>query len=291
MNETGSVLPLRFGINYGYWTNMKADTWPEWEQLIDIDLSQLDNDVQKRHDYEPSYHPSMASVARHTFYGLEQVKGSYSQSMQDVFVLTLLDGKKNGAFVELGCFEPIEYNNTYLLSLFGWKGLSIDKEQNLAQKWRIHRPDDAFLGADALALDYDYLLDQHNLPNQIDYLQVDIDQGLGDVKALKRLLTTGKRFSVITFEHENLFKKASSDVLIDQGYELLIENVVCKDFAADEWHVYEDWWIDPAAIDPAVRQKFKHIDIEKTYAFELFCKPGSVVDLMSRVLAQKDIWR
>ena len=279
---------LRFGVNYGFWTNMKAPNWPEWNDLISTDLDTLPEDVRLRHYYEPSYHPSMRSVARHSFPGIEKIKGSYSQSMQDIFVLTLLNGKTNGTYLELGSFEPIKYNNTYLLSQFGWNGISIDIQKDLESLWKQHRPDNTFISADAIKIDYKVLLE--SLPNVIDYLQIDIDAGEGDIEVLSKLLDTGKRFSVITFEHEQVFQKKSCDILTAHGYQQLVENVVCRDFGKDLWHVYEDWWIDPATVDLTIAEKFKNISVDKTYPFELFCQPKSVDNLMSSVLSQKNIW-
>lgn len=285
---------LRFGINFGYWQNIKAAHWPDWPALSMMDLDDIDQtyreEVKCRHNYEPSYHPSMMTVARHCFPGLEKINGSFSQSMQDIFVLTLLDGKNNGTYLELGSFEPVCYNNTYLLTRFGWTGISIDISADLKQHWQDQRPNDNFMCCDALSLDYDNLLKNANLPDQIDYLQIDIDQGQGDVDVLEKILDTGKRFSVITFEHEQDFKAASSRVLQSHGYELLVENIACKDFRYDTWHVFEDWWIDPMQIDQSIQDKFRNIDVKITYAFENFCTPGSVSHLMPAVLDQKDIW-
>lgn len=285
---------LRFGINFAYWQNLKAEHWPDWYELISTELCDLDpnfrEDVKSRHYYEPSYHPSMMSVARHIFPGLEKIKGSFSQSMQDIFVLTLLNGKTNGTYLEIGSFEPMHYNNTYLLTQFGWKGISIDRSTHLKQIWQDLRPHDSFTCCDAMSIDYEDLFRHSVLPDQIDYLQIDIDQGQGDVDVLRKILATGKRFSVITFEHEQDFQEASASVLRSHGYELLVENVACKDFASDKWHVFEDWWIDPLRIDAAVREKFKNTDVKITYAFENFCTSGSVAHLMPAVLDQKDIW-
>ena len=120
------MINLRFGVNYGYWQNMKAPHWPEWENLIDMEFDLLPVDIQNRHWYDPSYHPSMSTVARHFFNNIDKIKGSYSQAMQDIFVLTLLDGKTNGVYLEIGSFEPLKYNNTFLLTQFDWNGISID---------------------------------------------------------------------------------------------------------------------------------------------------------------------
>ena len=39
---------------------------------------------------------------RKKFSGVENIKENYSQSMQDIFVLTMLNGKKNGIYIEIG---------------------------------------------------------------------------------------------------------------------------------------------------------------------------------------------
>src|SRR5208282_1434991 len=52
------------------------------------------------------------------------VHRSRSQLRQDLFVLTELDFKKNGYFVEFGATNGIDLSNTYLLGKeFGWKGI------------------------------------------------------------------------------------------------------------------------------------------------------------------------
>ena len=43
------------------------------------------------------------------------IKANHSQAYQDLFVLTMLSGKKNGRYLEIGGNHPSEFNNTYLL--------------------------------------------------------------------------------------------------------------------------------------------------------------------------------
>ena len=44
--------------------------------------------------------------------------------MQDIFVLSMLNGKKNGIYVEIGADKPKVINNSYLLeSVFDWSGV------------------------------------------------------------------------------------------------------------------------------------------------------------------------
>ena len=57
---------------------------------------------------------------RHKFPGAENIENNYSQAFQDMFVLSMLDGKRNGTYVEIGGDHPVVINNSYLLeSEFG----------------------------------------------------------------------------------------------------------------------------------------------------------------------------
>ena len=47
------------------------------------------------------------------FDGIDKVDHNYSQALQDMFVLTMLNGKKDGVYVEIGGSDPININNTY----------------------------------------------------------------------------------------------------------------------------------------------------------------------------------
>ena len=65
------------------------------------------------------------------FIGSETIKNNYSQAMQDMFVLTMLDGKKNGIYVEVGADQPKIISNTYLLETeFDWSGVSFELDSD-----------------------------------------------------------------------------------------------------------------------------------------------------------------
>jgi hypothetical protein len=52
---------------------------------------------------------------------------SNSQAGQDLFVIAMMSGKKNGVFLEIGSGHLKQNNNTYLLEKkFNWEGYSID---------------------------------------------------------------------------------------------------------------------------------------------------------------------
>lgn len=49
------------------------------------------------------------------------------QLVQDLWVLAMTGGKKNGYFVELGSSDGVELNNTYVLEKeFGWNGICVE---------------------------------------------------------------------------------------------------------------------------------------------------------------------
>ncbi len=53
-----------------------------------------------------------------------------SQAGQELFVIAMTQGRRNGTWLEIGCGDPIRSNNTYLLEKrFGWTGISIDMEK------------------------------------------------------------------------------------------------------------------------------------------------------------------
>jgi hypothetical protein len=289
-------MQTRLGIGPDFWHDMKAPHWPDFDTLIKMDWDELTEDQQRRHWFEPSYHPSLLPLLRHKFPGIEIIDRSYSQALQDIFILTFLNGKTNGTYLEIGCFHPTKINNTRLLEDFGWSGVSIDQSKAVAPLWAQIRPNSTFILADAFDIDYNKLVGQYNLPDQIDFLQTDVDSQEMDVELLERVLLTGRKFSVIMFEH-NLFlgstneKTASATLLEKYGYQKIVDNLACKSFGQDKFVAFEDWWIDPSVVDQNLIKKFITLGKDQIHPLELLCEPGSIDWLMEPVWKQKDIWK
>jgi hypothetical protein len=171
----------------------------------------------------------------------------------------MLNGKRNGTFLEIGGFDPFDISNTYLLeSLFGWTGISIELDSHragLIQKYRTCQ----VVNDNALAVNYDKLL--ANYPQRMDYLQIDIEPAAQSLNCLMHLPMDTYRFSVITFEHEFYggeegvcVREASRKKFNQHGYMLIAGNVS----NGSHEDPYEDWWVDPQVIDPALIKMFKH---------------------------------
>lgn len=173
-------------------------------------------------------------------------KNSKSSMWQESYVLSVLDDKKEGYYLELGSGDPYVDSNTSLLEEeFNWKGLGIDVDSSLVEKHKSVRKNDCIV-ADALTFDYKKYFEENNFPKQIDYLQVDID-GHDDgmcLLALTALPINTYRFSVITIEHDVVvdprraaMRDAQRQILFSLGY------ILTAQLAS------EDWWVDPTCQD------------------------------------------
>lgn len=177
------------------------------------------------------------------FDGIENIEKNYSKHFQDMFILTVLNGKKNGTYLEIGSGDPFIHNNTALLETqFGWKGISIDTSEALCYKFKKARQN-TVICANALELNYRELFHKHCVDNVVDFLQVDCDDA--SVEILKRIPLSDYKFAVVQFEHDGyrldpVVKEVSRRLLHDAGYVLLVNDV-----AFNEYGSYEDWWIHP----------------------------------------------
>ena len=195
------------------------------------------------------------------FSGSENIENNYSQSMQDMFVLSVLDGKRNGVYVEIGADKPRVINNSYLLeSQYDWSGVSFEIESDKVDYFNTIRKNKCIC-ADATKFDYKSLFDARKYPKQIDYLQLDCDPPQITLGCLKKLPLEDYRFSVITFETD-LYAGGQDvqtehwKILTSLGYQRVVKNI------KNEGNPYEDWWIDPLVIGEHMWKQFLNQNVE-----------------------------
>ncbi len=71
---------------------------------------------------------------------IKNIDASHSENAQDLFVLSELDFKKNGYFVEFGATNGVDFSNTYLLEKkFGWNGILAEPSKRHKNTLRINR--------------------------------------------------------------------------------------------------------------------------------------------------------
>ena len=181
------------------------------------------------------------------FSGAEDIVENHSQSMQDLFVLSVLKGKRNGVYVEVGGDRPRVINNTWLLeSMYDWMGVSFEIDPIKVDYFNTIRRNKCIC-ADATEFDYEFLFKERNYPKQIDYLQLDCDPPQVTLQCLKKLPLEDYRFSIITFETDLYagggdVQREQWEILMNLGYQRVAKNV------RNEGNPYEDWWIDPEVI-------------------------------------------
>jgi len=69
-------------------------------------------------------------------------KKSYAMDNEDTAVLDYFKDKKNGFYVDVGCYHPTHRNNTYLLHKKNWIGVNIDTSEFSIDLFNHMRPKD-----------------------------------------------------------------------------------------------------------------------------------------------------
>lgn len=161
-----------------------------------------------------------------------------SQYKQDQRILTLLNEKKGGFFLDIGSSDPVSLSNTHVLEKeLGWSGLCVDPRKGLVDKFREHRACSfensavythtgmvsfSDLGAhggvndsevtDKVTLDqtkiYDVscitfadLFEKHKIPNLIHYMSLDVEGA--ELLLLENFPFSQKKVLTMSVEHNN----------------------------------------------------------------------------------------
>ena len=69
-------------------------------------------------------------------------KKTYSMYCEDLIVKKYFEEKFNGFYVDLGCYHPVQHNNTMLLYQRGWRGINVDINEFSIKLFNFCRPDD-----------------------------------------------------------------------------------------------------------------------------------------------------
>tara|TARA_B110000459_G_scaffold197527_1_gene241115 strand:+ start:2387 stop:3631 length:1245 start_codon:yes stop_codon:yes gene_type:complete len=190
---------------------------------------------------------------RYKFDGLDTVVKNYSRHFQDMFVLSLLNGKKNGTFIEVGSGHPKLFNNTYLLEdKFDWRGISLDISERMCAQHSRERKSSIVL-ADANKINFSELFKQHCLESKIDFLRINADAA--SLNTLQGIPFNEYEFSTIQIQHNACWwgdelKNKTRKILSEIGYVLMVPDV-----AVDENNAYEDWWVHPGFVKKEMATK------------------------------------
>lgn len=201
---------------------------------------------------------------RYPFQNSEFILMNCSQAYQDMFVLSVLNGKSGGRYVEIGAENPIDINNTFLLENFGWDGYSLEISKKWEEEWKQKRKNELII-QDATKFDHREKLKSLGW-DHIDYLQVDTEPAETTLKCLYQFPFDEVKVSVITYETDvyggnNIPQIESREYLKGFGYELVCSNV---NYSGNP---FEDWYINPEFVDVDAWQKFRCDNVEASKIF------------------------
>lgn len=194
---------------------------------------------------------------------------THSQASQDLFVLLCTKSKRSGTFLEIGSNHPITHNNSYLLeSKYDWRGILIEYDGSFEDSYTTMRPKSIFQINDARKVDYDGLLKSNNFPEEIDYLQIDLDvenrSTLDTLELLDATILSKYKFATVTFEHDIYLgdnfdtQKKSREIFAKNGYILLFSNVSV--YWAGGYKPFEDWYVHPDLVDDNLINRIRKIN-------------------------------
>jgi len=169
---------------------------------------------------------------------------SNSQICQDLFVISVLAGKRHGSYVEIGACSPVQGSNTWLLeSRFGWSGLSFERAQERVDEFNALRKN-ICVRADATTMDFTNIARASGLGSHFDYLQLGVAPPQNTLQALKNIDLDRFRFAVVTYEHDlhaggRAERIESRAILESFGYARVLSD------AKNEDRAVADWWVRP----------------------------------------------
>lgn len=273
--------PGKYGLLFqkalsSWWCGLCEDSKNMFLDLLEnyeMDQSFKDSAIEnlKNMNYEVNSTVSIAPFSKYNknkfqrlkykFNGSENILENYSEAYQDIFVLTMLDGKKNGTYLELGAGSSFYGSNTALLERdYGWKGVGLDLDEGFVNSHSNERKNPCLL-KDGTFTNYEALLTGMDFPNEIDYLQLDCDPPSVTYKILLAIPFEKYKFATITYEHDyycdetKSYQEKSKKYLESFGYVRVFNNV-----SPDENRPYEDWWVHPDLIDSKIISELMFID-------------------------------
>lgn len=280
---------------YKNYQDEMSDQYKElvYKNLITLNAIEDPNKNQPVEGQKPNfavYNQSKYHQLRYKFKLSKSIQQNYSESYQDMFVLSMVDGKREGTYLEIGSCRPYYGNNTALLEKeYAWKGVSIDYEEQFVNLFKQERTNPCYC-KDATSVNYDALLQAHDMPSTIDYLQVDCEPPGVTFDALLNIPFDKYKFRVITYEHDyyadetKSFREKSRNYLESLGYKLVVDNI-----SPDNDRPYEDWWVHPDLVNTDIMNTMYQVD-GQTKMSETYMLNGDSYDNFDWGLIERNEW-
>jgi FkbM family methyltransferase len=156
---------------------------------------------------------------------IKTIRNSYAQAGEDRIIKYIFDGVgiSTPSYLEIGVYDPIECNNTFLFYQNGSRGVCVEADETLIPNIKRHRPEDKILNYGVGINDFEesefYIFDVAGL-NTFDKEEAIKRASLGTYKIVK--ISKVKLMSINTIIREN-FKTYPDLLSIDiEGWDLKV---------------------------------------------------------------------
>lgn len=190
-------------------------------------------------------------------------KISYSQTGEDLILNCFLK-QSSGIYIDVGCHDPVIFNNTYLFYKRGWRGINIDANAKYINKFNKIRKKDinicAIVGSTQKYEKF-YIFDEDKAST---YLKRSKDQSLSLGHKLEEVI----EISCLTLN--NIFNGYLEKQKID-FLSVDVEGAEIEVFNSNDWKKYRPSFVIAETIDYGTKEKrmnifdpyFKKIDYVK----------------------------
>jgi FkbM family methyltransferase len=125
-------------------------------------------------------------------------KNTLSQDKEDLFIKKFFKDKREGTYLDIGCFNPLLWNITYLLYKKGWHGINVDIQKINIDLFNVARPDD--INICCALYDKKKILNLYNLQGENNSAVMTIDKSHAEkMKFLFSKNIIKKKIQTLTF--------------------------------------------------------------------------------------------
>jgi hypothetical protein len=186
--------------------------------------------------------PIIADFRLNWIYKFKEDKSQFGE--QRLISKYVLSEKRVGFYLEIGCYQPILYSNSYLLKDL-WRGISVDANRSVLPQWRLFRPKNRIIIAAVTTQPHLKFIEYYKYPRRHAVLNSTNKQFLDKWKGLN-LKTSKKLVNAVDINslYESTLREfgAIDLLLLDvEGEDFsLLQTLLSKQLIYPKWLLVED---------------------------------------------------
>ncbi len=180
-------------------------------------------------------------------------KHHYGQQAEDVQLKRIFQKKKIGFYVDVGCFHPMKYNNTYVLYKKGWSGINIDLDQIKIQAFDWFRKRDT------------------NIVNAVSTTKGEISYWTNGFFSLDNTIESDQRKSSKTYVEKKIHSDTLTNIIDKTKYKNQEIDLLCIDAEGHDFAVLKsldfDRYIPKVIVVESNSETLDKVEKEETYTY------------------------